>query len=322
MKPILEDTFGRKHNYLRISLTDACNLRCLYCMPEEKMLVTPSHKMMSAREIFEISKIFVDRGVTKIRLTGGEPLVRSDAAEIIMALSTLPVELTISTNAVLADTFIDTFKKAGIQSVNVSLDTLDADEFYAITRRGDFHKIMDNIYLLLQEGFDVKVNMVVMKGVNADKINDFVEWTRLYPLHVRFIEFMPFAGNKWLWEKVFSLKEMLEKISTAFEIEKIDDKAHDTTKNYRVRGFKGKFGIISTMTAPFCGDCNRMRLTADGKMKNCLFSKEETDLLSAFRKQENILPLIEQCLQAKKAERGGQFDFEHIENRSMIRIGG
>lgn len=278
--------------------------------------------MMSVKEIFEISSIFSRLGITKIRLTGGEPLVRVDAAEIMLALSSLPLELSISTNGVLVDEYIDVFKKSGIKAVNLSLDTLNADEFFKITRRGDFDKIMKNIYLLLKEGFDVKVNMVVIKGVNENKVNEFIEWTRNYPLHVRFIEFMPFSGNKWLWEKVFSLREMLDSIEAEYEVMKIEDKAHDTTKNYQVKGFNGKFGIISTMTAPFCSDCNRMRLTADGKMKNCLFSRDETDILGAYRNQEDILPLIASCLQSKKAERGGQFDFEHIENRSMIRIGG
>lgn len=277
---------------------------------------------MSVKEIFEISSIFSRLGITKIRLTGGEPLVRVDAAEIMLALSSLPLELSISTNGVLVDEYIDVFKKSGIKAVNLSLDTLNADEFFKITRRGDFDKIMKNIYLLLKEGFDVKVNMVVIKGVNENKVNEFIEWTRNYPLHVRFIEFMPFSGNKWLWEKVFSLREMLDSIEAEYEVMKIEDKAHDTTKNYQVKGFNGKFGIISTMTAPFCSDCNRMRLTADGKMKNCLFSRDETDILGAYRNQEDILPLIASCLQSKKAERGGQFDFEHIENRSMIRIGG
>jgi cyclic pyranopterin phosphate synthase len=301
LNPILTDSFGREHDYLRISLTDACNLRCLYCMPDEKVMVTPGSKMMSVKEIFEIATIFTQLGIKKIRLTGGEPLVRADAAEIMKILSSLPVELSISTNGVLADEYIDVFRESGIRSVNLSLDTLNADEFFKITRRGDFKRI---------------------KGVNENRVNEFIEWTRNYPLHVRFIEFMPFSGNKWLWEKVFSLQEMLDMIGADFDIIKIEDKPHDTTKNFQVRNFKGKFGIISTMTSPFCGDCNRMRLTADGKMKNCLFSKLETDLLSAYRNGEDILPLIASCLQSKKAERGGQFDFEHIENRSMIRIGG
>jgi cyclic pyranopterin phosphate synthase len=318
----LTDTFGRKHDYLRISLTDACNLRCVYCMPNEKIKVTPSAKLMQADEIEEIARIFVSLGVKKIRLTGGEPLVRHDARDIIERLSPLPAELTISTNAVLADEYLDTFKNNGIKSLNVSLDTLNADEFLSITKRGDFQKIMGNINLLLVHDFKVKVNMVVMRGINEHAILDFVNWTKDYPLDIRFIEFMPFAGNSWQRDKVFSYAEMLEVIGEKYTFMKLEDGLNDTAKKYQVLKHAGTFAFITTVTEPFCGSCNRMRLTADGKMKNCLFSSGETDLLSAFRKGEDIVPLIQASLLEKKQERGGQFDFENIENRSMIRIGG
>lgn len=318
----LYDTFGRSHNYLRISLTDACNLRCMYCMPDEKTLVTPTHKMMNAKEIIEIAKVFIELGVTKIRLTGGEPLVRKDAKEIILQLSELPVELTISTNAVLVDDYIEVFKQAGIKTVNVSLDTLNAEEFYAITKRGDFERIQSNIAKLLEHNFHVKVNMVVMKGMNEKAILDFVNWTKDAPLDVRFIEFMPFAGNAWDKSKVFSQQEMLELITNKYTVQKLIDKSNDTAKNYKVIDHKGTFGFISTVTEPFCSNCNRLRLTADGKMKNCLFSQSETDLLSAYRKGENIEELIVSNLLNKKEALGGRFDFENIENRSMIKIGG
>ncbi|MES2285832.1 MAG: GTP 3',8-cyclase MoaA [Bacteroidota bacterium] len=335
-KPQLTDTFGRHHDYLRISLTDACNLRCVYCMPNEKVLVTPSAKLMQVGEIENLAKVFVGLGVKKIRLTGGEPLLRKDAKEIIQKLSKLPVELTISTNAVLVDQYIETFKAANIRSVNVSLDTLNPDEFFAITKRGDFKKIMSNIYLLLSQNFKVKVNMVVMKGINEHAILDFISWTKDFPLDVRFIEFMPFAGNEWLPEKVFSYKEMLNIISTKYTFLKLEDAINDTAKKYTVPGHAGTFAFITTITEPFCGTCNRLRLTADGKMKNCLFSQEETDLLMALRKGEDITPLILSCLESKKRERGGRFDFENAvdastsialntassENRSMIQIGG
>lgn len=318
----LYDSFGRLHNYLRISLTDACNLRCTYCMPNEKVNVTPSSKMMSTDEIVDISKIFIKLGVTKIRLTGGEPLVRKDAKEIILRLSKLPVELSISTNAVLVDEYIDVFKQANIHSVNVSLDTLNADEFFAITKRGDFERIQKNIFLLLSHTFKVKVNMVVMKNINEHAILDFVNWTKDSPLDVRFIEFMPFAGNEWDRSKVFTQKEMMDFIASKYSFEKLIDKPNDTSRNFQVPGHKGSFGFISTVTEPFCSTCNRLRLTADGKMKNCLFSQTETDLLSAYRKGLDIEPLILENTMAKKEALGGRFDFEKIENRSMIKIGG
>ena len=336
LMPQLLDMFGRKHDYLRISLTDACNLRCVYCMPNEKVSVTPSAKMMQVDEIADIASVFVGLGVKKIRLTGGEPLLRKDTKAIIEKLSMLPVELAISTNAVLADQYIETFKTADIHSVNVSLDTLNPDEFFAITKRGDFKKIMENIYLLLSHNFKVKVNMVVMKGINEHAIPDFISWTKDFPLDVRFIEFMPFAGNAWLPEKVFSYKEMLNEIGSKYEFIKLADAKNDTAKKYMVKGHAGTFAFITTITEPFCGTCNRLRLTADGKMKNCLLSQEETDLLSAIRKGKDITPLIISCLQNKKPERGGRFDAENnlssstlisidagsIADRSMIRIGG
>ena len=318
----LYDTFGRKHNYLRISLTDACNLRCLYCMPNEKIAVTPSSKLMKVNEIVGIAESFVKLGVTKIRLTGGEPLVRYDARQIIQQLSKLPVKLAISTNAVLVNEYIDAFKEANISSVNVSLDSLNADDFFAITKRGDFKKIQDNIYLLLANNFKVKVNMVVVKDVNEHAITDFINWTKDFPLDVRFIEFMPFAENKWDRTKVFSFADMLEQISTQYIFEKLKDEPNDTAKKYRVKNHAGTFAFITTITQPFCNSCNRLRLTADGKMKNCLFSQSETDILGAYRKGEDIVPLIISCLADKKEALGGNPNFTITESRAMIKIGG
>lgn len=325
MQHQLIDNFGRKHDYLRISLTDACNLRCVYCMPNEKVLVTPNAKLMQVAEIEAIAKTFVELGIRKIRLTGGEPLLRKDARNIIERLSHLPVELSISTNAILVDQYIDTFKAAGIRSVNVSLDTLDANEFFNLTKRGDFDKITANIRLLLEQDFELKVNMVVMKGINESSVLDFIEWTRNTDLEVRFIEFMPFSGNDWNRETVFSYQDMLDLIAQkGYEYERLQDGPNDTTKHYRIPGFKGNFGFITTVTAPFCGTCNRLRLTADGKLKNCLFSTGEIDLLSVHRKGGDLIPLILENLSHKKQERGGLFDdADHIrQNRSMIQIGG
>jgi cyclic pyranopterin phosphate synthase len=318
----LTDRFGRIHDYLRISLTDACNLRCMYCMPDEEFGATPHSRLMSAAEIEGMARIFIGLGIRKIRLTGGEPLVRKDAPDIIRSLSALPVSLSVSTNGVLVDRFIDVFTQANVASVNVSLDTLNAEEFKAITKRGDFDRIMQNIDLLLSRGFRVKVNMVVIRDVNDHAIFDFIRWTRDYPLQVRFIEFMPFSGNRWQWEKVFSLQDILARMESEFEIERLSDAPHDTTKNYRVKGFAGTFGIISTMTAPFCESCNRLRLTADGKIKNCLLSSGELDLLSLYRAGNDIVPVILESLSSKHKERGGRFEFEKDDNRSMIRIGG
>ena len=326
---MITDNFNRLHNYLRISLTDNCNLRCFYCMPEEEYAFTPASQLMQKDEIETLSKIFVSLGVNKIRLTGGEPLVRKDAAEIITALSKLPVKLTITTNGSRLHEFVATLEQAGVRSLNISLDTLKAEKFQLITRRNQFEKIYDNIQMLLKKDFHVKVNMVVMKGLNDNELNDFVEWTKHQPVHVCFIEFMPFAGNWWSSNKVFSMQQMLDVIKEKYEVVGLQDEKHDTAKGYRVPGHLGTFAIISTMSAPFCSGCNRMRLTADGKMKNCLFSEKETDLLSALRRGEDVIPLIHQSVKSKAKELGGQFtaDFQHlnakdIHNRSMITIGG
>jgi GTP 3',8-cyclase len=173
------------------------------------------------------------------------------------------------------------------------------------------------------------VNMVVMKGLNDNEINDFVEWTKHEPVHVRFIEFMPFTGNRWTSNKVVTMQQMLEVIRQKYNVERLQDEKHETAKGYKVPGHLGTFAIISTMSANFCADCNRMRLTADGKMKNCLFAEKETDLLTALRNGEDVIPLIHQNIRSKSKQLGGQFstDFEHlhpeeIHNRSMITIGG
>lgn len=323
------DNHNRIHNYLRISLTDNCNLRCFYCMPEEEYEFTTSSKLMQADEIESIAKTFVQLGVTKIRLTGGEPLVRKDAADILLRLSKLPVQLTLTSNGTRIHEFIDVLEEAGVRSLNISLDTLQADTFKHITRRDQFQQVVDNIQLLISRNFHVKVNVVVMKGLNDGEINDFIAWTKDAPVHVRFIEFMPFSGNQWTSNKVFTWQQILQVVEQQYSFLPLKNDQHDTAKGYIVPGHAGTFSVISTMSAPFCGSCNRLRLTADGKMKNCLFAQHEMDLLTALRKGEDITTLIHQNIASKAKEQGGQFtaNFEElnaasIQNRSMIGIGG
>ncbi len=326
---MITDTYNRVHDYLRISLTDNCNLRCFYCMPEEDYVFTPPAKLMQVDEIEAIAKIFVQLGVNKIRLTGGEPLVRKGAEDIILRLSKLPVKLTLTTNASRLHDFVDVLKEANVHSLNISLDTLQSEKFNLITRRNQFDRVFENIHLLIKNNFHVKVNVVVMKGLNDNEINDFIEWTKDTDVHVRFIEFMPFDSNRWTSNKVFTWKEMIEVIEKKYKVISLHNDIHDTSKKYTVGGHKGTFAVISTMSSPFCSGCNRMRLTADGKMKNCLFSQTETDLLTVFRNGGDIVPLIHESIHSKEKELGGQFtkDFEKIHtedihNRSMIAIGG
>ena len=323
------DNYNRVHDYLRISLTDNCNLRCFYCMPDEEYNFSPPSRLMQPQEILSLASLFVAEGVKKIRLTGGEPFVRKDAAKIITGLSKLPVELSLTTNGTRLHDFIDVLVDAGIKSVNVSLDTLDRDKFLLITRRDLYVQVQQNIELLLSRGIEVKINVVVMKDLNDMELKAFINWTKDVPVHIRFIEFMPFSGNRWTSNKVVSSAEILEVLAATFSFVPVPGSVHDTSKKYAVAGHQGDFAIISTMTAPFCGGCNRMRLTADGKLKNCLFSSGETDLLGPLRSGQEILPLIHQNIRSKAKELGGQFttaiqqiEALNIENRSMITIGG
>jgi len=326
---MIEDTYHRTHNYLRISLTDVCNLRCFYCMPEESYDFTPLKHLMQPDEVEKIAKVFVDLGVDKIRLTGGEPMARKDFGDIVLRLAKLPVTLSLTTNATLLNHHLDVLKEAHVQTLNISLDTLSAERFKFLTRRDKFAITLDNIHLAMKHGFKIKINVVVMRDVNEHEILDFIHWIQHEAIEVRFIEFMPFTGNRWTSNQVFGWKEILTLIETQYSILPLEGSPNDTAKHYAIPGFRGTFAVISTMSAPFCAGCNRMRLTADGKMKNCLFSKSESDLLTALRNGLPIDGLIKQNIWGKAEKLGGQFDTnflelrsEDIENRSMISIGG
>ncbi len=330
--PQLIDTFGRAHDYLRISLTERCNLRCFYCMPEEGIPLRDKAEFMTQEEILKIAGIFVKLGVKKIRLTGGEPLVKKNISGVLQGLSQMPVSLAITTNGILVDKYIEELKACGVKNMNVSLDTLNKEKFFQIARRDYFTQVLQNIDLLVSEGFQVKLNTVLIRGVNEEEIIPFIQLSKQANLHVRFIEFMPFDGNNWSREKSISEAELLEKAQTYFgksEVVRLQDAPHDTTHNYRINGFAGTFGSISSVTNPFCDTCNRIRLTADGKLKNCLFSAAETDLLTPLRNGADITPLIIDSVLQKKKSRAGlpAFNSSNIheaayKNRSMIAIGG
>ncbi len=326
---MLIDTFGRIHDYLRISLTDHCNFRCSYCMPELCYDFLPQQKLMTAAEIKQIASGFVQLGIRKIRLTGGEPLVRKDFGEILHGLSALNTELLITTNGALVDQYIDAFKKAHISTVNVSLDSLKREVFFEITKRDLFEQVWSNIILLLKNDFRVKINAVAINGYIEHEIIDFIRLTKDLPLHVRFIEFMPFAGNNWDLKKVITAQQLLDIAVREFDIVKLNDEPHATAKKYKAIGHEGTFAFITTMSKQFCNECNRLRLTADGKIKNCLFGKEELNILEKLRGGEDFSNLIFQSVKNKHAAMGGQFekgyqqtDANDLVNRSMIGIGG
>lgn len=329
---MLIDKFGRNHNYLRISLTEKCNLRCSYCMPEHGIPLLPRKHLMQQDEIYEIASVFVQHGVNKIRFTGGEPLIRKDFSEILEKIHHLPVKLSITTNGVIVDRFMEDFNRFNLRKVNVSLDSLHPEKFEQITRRNQFHKTFGNIVSLVENGFHVKVNCVLMKQVNDDEIVDFVELTKELPISMRFIEFMPFDGNRWDRSKLVTQQEIFNQVINHYgeaRVTHLPTEKNFTARNYQVKGFRGNFGIISSVSNPFCDSCNRIRLTADGKIKNCLFSNDETNLLEAYRSGENIEQLIIDTISRKKAVRAGMNHFDqisnralHSRNRSMIAIGG
>lgn len=328
---ILTDTFGRKHSYLRISLTEKCNLRCTYCMPAEGIPLQPKSSMMTADEILTLSEEFVSLGVTKIRLTGGEPMVRKDFPEILERLSKLPVEIGITTNGVLATKHLELLKKCNVKTITISIDSLKSNKFEQITRRNDFEKVWQAITLFQSHGFKVKLNIVLIKHFNDNEIIDFIKLTEERKITVRFIEFMPFDGNQWNKEKMVSQQEIIDQVNYHFplQLQRIEDAPNDTSRNYKIEGFRGSFAIISSVTNPFCDTCNRIRLTADGKLKNCLFSNNEISLLEPLRQKKSIRPYIQKALIQKHATRGGM-DTDaklenpelHSQNRNMTSIGG
>jgi cyclic pyranopterin phosphate synthase len=301
-------------------------------MPAEGIALTPKKELMTADEVFAIAQTFVNNGVDKIRLTGGEPLLRKDFPEIIEKLAQLEIEISITTNGILIDRHIDVLKQFKVKKINLSLDTLVPSKFNTITLRNQFEKVIDNLHLLLNNDFKVKVNVVLIKGFNDNEIIDFINLTESLPISIRFIEFMPFAGNQWDRSKMVSQTEILDQLSTHFSesnLEKLQDEKNFTAREFKIKNYLGSFGIISSITNPFCDGCNRIRLTANGKIKNCLFSNSETDLLTPYRNGEAIESIIALAIKNKKKVRAGMTTMEDVDNpvlnqdnRSMIAIGG
>jgi cyclic pyranopterin phosphate synthase len=301
-------------------------------MPANGIVLSPKASLMTADEIHAIAQTFVNNGVDKIRLTGGEPLLRKDFPEIIAQLASLKTEISITTNGILIDKHIAVLKQFNIKKINLSLDTMIPSKFQTITLRNQFEKVIDNLYLLLNNEFKIKVNVVLIKGFNDNEIIDFINLSRYLPISIRFIEFMPFAGNEWDKSKMVSQNEILDIVKTRFapsEIEKLDDDKNFTSRQFKIKNYLGSFGIISSITNPFCDGCNRIRLTANGKIKNCLFSNSETDLLTPYRNGESLEDLIAFAIKNKNKIRAGMSTIEdmnnpvfHQDNRSMIAIGG
>ncbi|KAI8849718.1 hypothetical protein BC829DRAFT_425257 [Chytridium lagenaria] len=309
----LTDTFNRQHTYLRISLTEKCNLRCTYCMPPEGVPLTPSTHLLTTPEILRLARLFVLQNVTKIRLTGGEPTVRKDLLEIVAGLNDLrPLglkDICITTNGIALKRKLEDLRGNGLDHINVSLDTLDPLKFDSRSRHNLNFK-------------SLKLNAVIIRNVNDLEIPDFIDkFTRDHPIYVRFIEYMPFDGNKWNDHKFLAYRDMLRRIEEKLEwVEKVGDDANDTSKAYRIPGYKGKFGFITSMSDHFCGTCNRLRILANGGLKVCLFGNTEglTD--------EGIDPFNIRCrltglVKRKKKQHAGMENLVNMPNKPMILIG-
>lgn len=328
----LVDSFGRVHTYLRMSLTEKCNLRCTYCMPDAGVPLTPSPSLLTSDEIIRLASIFVSRGVTKVRLTGGEPFVRRDLMDIAHAIGHHPgvQTLAITTNGLVLKRYVPALRAARVSALNISLDTLIAPKFTLIARRHGHSNVLDGLHAALDAGFEtVKLNVVVMKGVNDDELGAFCDLTRNHALDVRFIEFMPFDGNRWSDTRFLSYADMLKSIGEhCGALERAADSKNDTCKHYRIPGAPGRIGFITSMTNHFCGTCNRLRVTADGNIKVCLFGSDEMSLRDAMRSgasDELVGETIATALAGKHFSLGGNrdmYDIAQNDNRSMIKIGG
>ncbi|KAH6826989.1 cofactor of nitrate reductase and xanthine dehydrogenase 2 [Perilla frutescens var. hirtella] len=326
---MLVDSFGRQHTYLRISLTERCNLRCQYCMPAEGVELTPSPQILSQKEVLRLANLFVSSGVTKIRLTGGEPTIRKDIDEICLQLSKLRGirTLAMTTNGITLANKLPRLKECGLSLLNISLDTLVPAKFEFMTRRRGHERVMKSIDAAIELGYNpVKVNCVVMRGFNDDEICDFVELTREKPINVRFIEFMPFDGNVWNSKKLVSYSEMLDIVVRSNKgLQRIQDHPSETAKNFRIDGHQGTVSFITSMTEHFCAGCNRLRLLADGNFKVCLFGPSEVSLRDPLRcgaDDNELKEIIGAAIKRKKAAHAGMLDIAKTPNRPMIHIGG
>ena len=305
----LIDSFGRVHNNLRISVTDRCNIRCFYCMPSEDVQFVHRSKIMSFEEIVRFVRLVVPLGVNKIRLTGGEPLVRKDVPELVKMLAEIPgiQDIGITTNGILLPQYAQQLYDAGLRRINISLDALNAEKFKEITRRDDYEKVREGIKSAHAAGFDpVKINAVSIRNLTEDEIIPFGHLARETGAEIRFIEFMPLdADNQWEREKVLFAHEIQEILSQGIMPlvpEKQADKSAPAS-NFVFEDGVGRIGFISSISAPFCMSCNRFRLTADGKLRNCLFSLDETDIRELFRANTpdgQILEAVRESIAAKK----------------------
>jgi len=324
----LVDPYGRTVRDLRISITDRCNFRCSYCMPAEGMDWLPRSELLTFEEIERIARVFVERfGVDGIRLTGGEPTVRAHLPVLVGKLATLPIDLSMTTNGATFRLLAEDLRSAGLGRVNISLDSLRRERFLAITRRDELERVLDGIAAAKEAGFDpVKVNVVLERGMNDDEIVDFATWGREQGVAVRFIEFMPLdASGAWARDAVVSQEEILDAISTVYRLVPAPARGSAPADRWLYADGRGDVGIIPSVTKPFCGDCDRVRLTAEGQLRTCLFETREFDLRAIVRSggtDDDLAAEIVRAVGTKWAGHAiGQVTFIRP-TRSMSQIGG
>jgi len=323
----LVDSFGRVHRDLRISVTDRCNFRCVYCMPEEGMDWTPREEILTFEEIERVARVLVERfDFDSIRLTGGEPTVRARLPVLVEKLAVLGVDLAMTTNGATLGLLADDLAAAGLARINISLDSLRADRFLALTRRDSLDQVIAGIDAAVAAGFDpVKVNVVLMRGINDDEVVDFATFGRERGVEVRFIEFMPLdADGAWSAENVVPRDEIVAAVAAAYPLEAVA-RDNNPAERYRYQDGQGAIGVIPTVTDAFCGTCDRVRLTAEGGLRNCLFALDEVDLRGLLRdggSDDDLAAAVTANVAAKWA--GHQINQVHFIRpaRSMSQIGG
>jgi cyclic pyranopterin phosphate synthase len=282
----LTDSYNRQIDYLRISITDRCNLKCVYCMPSKGLNYFGDTEIMTDEEIVRVVRIARKYYLRKVRITGGEPLLRKNITALISAIKETGIrDLSLTTNGIKLSGIAQELKKAGLDRVNISLDTMNAWRYKEMTNGGDISRVWESVHESERVGLSpVKINVVPIRGLNDDEIPAFASLTFEKNYHMRFIEFMPATGDgMWRKEKCVSAPEILEKISTLGKVERIEYRGKGPSRNYRLKGAAGVIGIISPLSDHFCGFCNRLRLTSDGKIRPCLFSKKEIDIRTPMR---------------------------------------
>ena len=327
---MLLDLYKRIINYLRISVTDRCNLRCRYCMPEQGLPLTPHDEILTYEDILRLVRVFVKEGISKVRLTGGEPLVRKGIVDFIFQLSKIEEikDLSLTTNGLLLKDFASDLKQAGLRRINISLDTLNRDKFSLITRRNGYERVWQGIEEAMKVSLSpIKINMVAIKGLNDDEIESFALLTMNHPLIVRYIEYMPSGnGEEWREGNILTIPEIKTRLEEMGRLHPIpSDQWDGPARRFRLEGAIGEIGLIGPVSDHFCDSCNRLRLTPDGKIRTCLFSDEEIDVKSLLRKGGGDEDLRQQLLSAlkKKPQRHNisTHQFKKCQ-RNMSAIGG